>query len=730
MASAPDDLLSRPLQYMKGVGPVRAGLLKRLFLESVRDVLFFFPIAHKDRASVTPIARLKAGAEANVVAQIIDVRGHRFRGKEKIEALLQDASGDVRAGWWNPYVADKLTPNAWGFFSGKVTMYADKKELSNAEFEILNDADEEAESAAAPVSPNFGRIVPIYSLHPRQRLPSGEEAPEIRMTQGVLRRIVWQALEAGAAERLTDQLPAYLREQSGLLPLDRAIRQIHFPDSFPSAAAARRRLAFEELFIISVGVALRRAQVERLAAAQRLPLAPTIEKRIHARLPFTLTPSQTKVFAEIAADMAGSRPMNRLLQGDVGSGKTAVAVAALLLCVARGGQAALLAPTEVLAEQHMRTLTEMLRGSRVNLALLRGGAGEAARKEFLAQLAAGDIHIAIGTHALLEPDVRFKSLALVIVDEQHKFGVAQRMQLRAKGRAPHVLVMTATPIPRTLTLTLYGDLDVSRIDQPPPGRGELVTRLLKEADRPRVCRLLVDEARQGHAAYVVLPRILEDGSAADEDETVARAPKRLWGEVKGVSAELKRLREHLPTLRLDMLHGRMPGPEKDRVLALLRDGKLDVLVSTQVIEVGIDLPTATVMVIENAEMFGLSALHQLRGRVGRSPRKSYCLLFGEPTTDEAKERLRTFVKTRDGFEIAEADFTLRGPGQFFGTQQSGMPELRIADLLRDAKTLDEARAAAFALVKDDPSLSRPEHAGLKARVKEVLGGRLGLVDVG
>ena len=727
---------------MKGVGPARATLLKRLNLETVQDLVLNFPVSHKDRASVTPVARLKADVESNVVAQIIDVRGRRFRAKEKVEALLQDESGQIRAGWWNPYVADKLTPNAWGFFSGKVTLYGGKRELANAEFEIISDADEGAASwrsgptPGTATGPSFGRIVPIYNLHPKQRLPSGEEAPEIHLTQAVLRKLVWQALELGAAERLSDQLPVYLRQRLGLLPLHEALRQIHFPESLERKELARRRLVFEELFIVSIGVALRRAQVEQSAAATRLPLAPAIEKRICARLPFQLTPSQTKVFAEIAADMAGRHPMHRLLQGDVGSGKTAVAVAALLLCVARGGQAALLAPTEVLAEQHHRTLAEMLAGSRVKLGLLRGGAGEAERKQFLARLEAGEIHIATGTHALLEADVVFKSLALVIVDEQHKFGVAQRLGLRAKGRAPHVLVMTATPIPRTLTLTLYGDLDVSRIDEPPPGRAEIVTRLLKEADRPKVYRLIVGEARKGNATYVVLPRIEENGVAAKSaeaehgPETAPVRGGRLWSEVKGVSEELARLRAHLPTLRLDMLHGRMAGADKDRVLALLREGKLDVLVSTQVIEVGIDLPTATVMVVENAELFGLSALHQLRGRVGRSGRKSYCLVFGEPASEEAKERLRIFAKTRDGFEIAEADFRLRGPGQFFGTQQSGMPELRIADLLRDSGILSESREAAFVLVKEDPALARPEHAGLKARVKQVLGGRLGLVDVG
>jgi ATP-dependent DNA helicase RecG len=671
-------------------------------------------------------------------------------------------------------VADKLTPDGWGFFSGKVRAYgrasarrgfgaADGRarapgEFSNSEFEIISDADDASASAGA-TGPSFGRIVPVYNLRPKQRLPEGDEAPEVHLTQAALRKLVWQALELGAAERLTDQMPAYLRERLRLLPLHAALRQIHFPDSFERLGEARRRLVFEELFVVSLGVALRRAQVQHFAPAARLALAAAIEKRIQARLPFQLTPSQAKVFAEIAADMAGPHPMNRLLQGDVGTGKTAVAVAALLLCVARGAQGALLAPTEVLAEQHFRTLSEMLAGSRVNLALLRGASarstrGEAERKEFLARLAAGEIHISVGTHALLEPDVVFKTLALVIVDEQHKFGVAQRLRLRAKGRAPHVLVMTATPIPRTLMLTLYGDLDVSRIDEPPPGRGEIVTRLLKEADRPKVYRLLMEEARKGNAAYVVLPRIEENEADSGDPARRIAAPgrgqgpapgipiskqpengscprnSRLWSEVKGVSEELARLRAHLPALRLDMLHGRMAGAEKDRVLGLLREGKLDVLVSTQVIEVGIDLPTATVMVIENGERFGLSALHQLRGRVGRSGRRSYCLVFGELVSDEARERLRTFAKTSDGFEIAEADFRLRGPGQFFGTQQSGLPELRIADLLRDADILSESRQAAFALVKDDPALARPEHAGLKARVREVLGERLGLVDVG
>jgi ATP-dependent DNA helicase RecG len=758
-----DNLLAKPLQFIKGVGPKIATKLQLLQLETLRDLLLFFPIDHKDRASITPISRVKVGGETNLVAQILDVKAKTFNGKTKIEAFLQDESGDIRGTWWNPYIVDRLTPHGWAFFSGKITQSASGKraELSNAEFEVLEspgeDADagdielqdshveEQANNSLLPGthapphararggspgmgnSPNFGRIVPVYNLRPKQRMPDGKEAPEIRITQSFVRKIVWNVLETNAASRLPDQIPEALRTELQLMPLDEAIRQIHFPQSFDRLKQARRRLVFEELFVISLGVALRRHEVQRHAAPQRLPLTPAIEKRIHARLPFQLTPSQSRVFREIAQDMGSQFPMNRLLQGDVGSGKTAVALSALLLCVAHGGQAALLAPTEVLAAQHARTISTLLKDSRVNIGLLRGGSTTAERRDFLERLASGEIHIAIGTHALLEPGVTFKTLSLLVVDEQHKFGVAQRMQLRAKGRSPHVLVMTATPIPRTLTLTLYGDLDVSRIDEPPPGRGEIVSRWLKEVDRAKVYRMIVTEARKGHATYIVLPRIDEDSAVSGNAE---RASTRLWSEVKGVEEEFKRMKEHLPTLRIGMLHGRLPSEEKDRVIAELRAGRLDVLISTQLIEVGIDLPSATVMMIENAEMFGLSALHQLRGRVGRSELKSYCFVFGEPNNPDAEERIKTFVKTRDGFEIAEADFKLRGPGQFFGTQQSGMPELKIADLMADTEVLVEARTRATELVRADPTLSKPEHAPLRQRIGQVLGVRLGFVDVG
>jgi len=509
--TAADDLLSRPLQYLKGVGPRRFELLQRLLLTTARDLLLFFPVSHKDRASVTPIAKLKMGQEFNIVAQIIDVKGQRFNGKEKVDAMLQDESGTVRASWWNPYIADKLRPNAWAFFSGKVGAFGERRELSSPEFEVLNDSEDGAEAggSVAFTGPSFGRIVPIYNLRPKQRSPDGTPVAEVRLNQNFLRKMAWETIQSGAVEQLPDALTSDVRQQHGLMTLSEGIRQYHFPDTFEKAQQARRTLVFEELFMLTLGVALRRAQVAQGAQSKRLLLAPAIEKRIAARLPFQLTAEQDKAFREIASDMGKPRPMNRLLQGDVGSGKTAVAVSGLLLCVAHGSQAAMLAPTEVLAEQHFRTLTRMLENSRVNIGLLRGGMKAGERAEFLERLSAGEIHVAIGTHALLEENVRFKDLCMVVVDEQHKFGVSQRMTLRKKGNSPHVLVMTATPIPRTLTLTLYGDLEISSINAPPPGRGEIVSKFIKEADRAKIYRLMLAEARKGHASYVVLPRIDE-----------------------------------------------------------------------------------------------------------------------------------------------------------------------------------------------------------------------------
>jgi len=718
-----NDLLAQPLQFMKGVGPKRAELFSRLMLATVADLLYFFPIEHRDRASVTPIAKLRAGAKVNVRAKLMDAsEAQTHSGKTLVRALLGDDSGTIEATWWNPYIARKFIPNAWGFFSGKVvSQKGGGRALASPEFEFLGDEEDDEAANNDPRSADFGRLVPVYSLRPRMRRPDGTEPPEVKLNQSVLRRLVSSILEMGAAERVPDELPPEVRERRHLGSLAESLRQIHFPDSWDKLEQARRRLAFEELFVLSTGVALRRLQVERVAQARPLQLTPPILQRIEARLPFPFTDAQARVFREIAADLSGARPMNRLLQGDVGSGKTAVAVASMLLAVAHKGQAVLLAPTEVLAEQHARVVTHLLGGSKVNVGLLRGGMSAGERREFLQGLAQGELHIAIGTHALLEESVVFKDLSLVVVDEQHKFGVEQRSKLRGKGRAPHVLVMTATPIPRSLSLTLYGDLDVSVIDELPPGRGEIITKWLKEADRPKAGKLILDEARKGHATYVVLPRI--DG----ED---AAASGKLFAEVKGVEQEVKRWRELMPTLRIGMLHGRMPSEEKDQVLAALRGGKLDVLVSTLVVEVGVDLPTATIMLIENAERFGLASLHQLRGRVGRSERKSYCLFFGNPNNDEGKERLKAFQALRDGFQIAEMDFKLRGPGQFFGTEQTGLPELLVADLIRDQRLLADAREDAVALVRADPKLALPAHTGLRRKVREVVGKRLGLVDVG
>ncbi|HEY3323745.1 MAG TPA: ATP-dependent DNA helicase RecG [Planctomycetota bacterium] len=742
------ELLDTALEELAPRANWPKSLASKLGIYTARDLLYHIP---RDWVEIQPIADLLDGARAAIVGTVVRRESSTLKAKQfphplsKYILTVQDDSGEAwissitveqkqQRGKRAPWSPSRLqfTPGQRVFALGKVDRTGKLVDLHMEDIFQL--------SAAEETELRPGGRVPLYPL------TSGVYQNQVHRM--VLRLLA--ALDAGdAAEALTDPLPADVREQYALQPLAQALSELHHPRDDAQHEQARKRLAFEEFLTPQLILARRRWAHHHDKHAPVLTAPEHIPELVGKLVPFSPTLAQLRVMGEIEEDLRRPRVMNRLLQGDVGSGKTLVAAGALAFAARSGFQATIMAPTEILAEQLYLVLSHLLGPLRIKPVLLTGSVTGAERRSVLAELAEGTAPIAVGTHALIQEGVTFAKLGLVIIDEQHRFGVLQRATLRGKGKTPNLLVMTATPIPRTLTLTLYGDLDVSRIDQPPPGRGEIVTKWIKEAERAKVYKTISEEAAKGHAAYVVLPRIeeAEDDQGPEEEKgrkgegetTAGRAAAQsairnpqsaIPDAVKGVEKELLRLRKALPKLRIEMLHGRLSSAEKDRVLTLLREGNLDVLVSTQVIEVGIDLPKATVMLIENAEMFGLSALHQLRGRVGRSERASYCFLAGRATTDEATERLETMVKTRDGFEIAEVDFKLRGPGQFFGTQQSGMPELKIADLLRDARILAEARDEAFALVRDDPTLSKPEHAALRERIRQVLGPRLGLIDVG
>jgi ATP-dependent DNA helicase RecG len=536
-----------------------------------------------------------------------------------------------------------------------------------------------------------------------------------------------QAALAAAGERIPDPLPEALRKARRLVPAATALRQIHFPDSEAARAAAHRRLVFEELFVLQAALARRRRGALRERVAHPLRITRLIDQRIRMRIPFALTRAQERAVREIRADLQQPHPMHRLLHGDAGSGKTIVAAYALLAAVGNRRQAAVLAPTEILAAQHARTMERLLARSKVRIVHLAGGLPAAERRGRLAAIAAGEAGIVVGTHALLQPDVAFKHLALVVVDEQHKFGVLQRAALREKGGSPHVLVMTATPIPRTLALTVFGDLDVSVLDELPPGRRPIRTLFRPPGREADVWELIRTKLREGRQAYIVYPRREDEEESAVEALEKSRPPAGL----RAAKAMAKRLAEGpLAGFRVGLLHGAMDAEEKERVMAEFRAGGIQALVSTLVVEVGVDVPNATVMAIDHAERFGLAQLHQLRGRIGRGAEESTCALFGDPSSPEARRRIEVMTETTDGFRIAEEDLRLRGPGEFFGTAQSGLPALRIADLFRDQAALGEARREAFALIGRDPLLADPAHAELKRALLTRYRGRLRLAEIG
>ena len=695
-----DELLRTPVQFVKGIGPKRAEALRSVGVETLEDLLYHIPRRYLDRSTICSIGEAPSAREVTVVGRVVSfsrvpsVRG----GKERLEMLLEDDTGVLRCIWFGgiKFVERALevgkpvmvsgTVERDGFY-GRKMIHPDVEEFSEEERHQLH----------------TGRVVPVY--------PSSSEMKRVRLDSRGLRRVLAPVLEE-VVPHIKDPLPEEVLARCGLMSLPEALRSVHFPESVRRAEEARRRLAFDDFFYLELLLAQRyRGRRERKEGIS-FPEVGDLVPELIRRLPFPLTKAQRRVMREIWKDMKSPYQMNRLLQGDVGSGKTLVALMTMLIAVANGYQAALMAPTEVLAEQHYITVRSLLEELGVRVGLLIGGMGSSQRRLMLRAIELGEVQIVVGTHALIQEDVKFKDLGVVVIDEQHRFGVVQRLKLRRKGPSPDVLVMTATPIPRTLGLTLYGDLDVSVLDEMPPGRRPVKTVWRPQSRRPQVLAFVREQVRQGHQAYIVYP-LVEESEKVDLEAAVQAYEK---------------LQRELPDLRLALLHGRMRGDEKEEVMRAFKEGRVDVLVSTTVIEVGVDVPNATVMVVEHAERFGLAQLHQLRGRVGRGEAQSYCILLtGERLSDEARERILTMVRTNDGFEIAEKDLELRGPGEFMGTRQSGLPEFRTAHLIRDSDLLPAARREAFLLVERDPDLR--EHPLLR----EELGRRFretSLIDVG
>ncbi|CAN5485596.1 ATP-dependent DNA helicase RecG [soil metagenome] len=667
----PRDLQAAPT-VLPGVGSATAEQLARLGINQVADLLWHLPVRHEDFSQLRTIDKLQPGEQVTVVANLWDLKERKISMKrEMVQGILADGTGTLHATWWSKYVRNQLTIGSTMRFSGKVGLYMGQKTLDNPVFEDLDD-----DMVAT------GRLSPVYGL------TEG-------LTNKRLRNMIRQVVEE-YVHFMADPLPKSLRDEYQLPELATALQQMHFPDSQELLDAARRRLAFEEFFYIQLGVQQRRRELQQ-TKAQPLESDLALIERFTTALPFALTGAQSRVFDEIAQDLRRGVPMTRLLQGDVGSGKTAVAAGAMWIAASNGAQSALLAPTQILAEQHYRSLSKLLSpltrgdGEPIKVALLTGRVGGAERERLLEELRSGAIDVVVGTTALIQEQVEFSNLAFVVVDEQHRFGVEQRGVLRNKAaRQPHLLVMSATPIPRSLALTIYGDLDVSVINEMPPGRIPIKTRFFRPGERERLYNFLRREAKEGRQAFIIYP-LVEESEKLDVGAAV-EAHERLSKEV-------------FADLRLALLHGRMTGAEKDEIMRAFADGEYDVLVSTSVIEVGIDVPNASLIIIEDAERFGLAQLHQFRGRVGRGQHSSYCALVSKAENADAEARLHVLEATNDGFELAEKDMELRGPGDFLGTRQSGLPDLRIAHL-SDVANLTLAREDAQNLFARDPFLNQ------------------------
>ena len=692
--------LGTAVRFLKGVGPHRAELFNRLGVDTVGDLLEYYPRGHEFRPPVVLMGELVRDHQVTVMGQIDQMRYNRRSRPPRLDVTLTDPSGACQLVWFHGgYLQDKLIPGDRVIAWGKVTQYKNTMQLINPHWQIFQEVEDV-----------FDREESGMAIYPASGDLTSQEIG--RVTRQSLDRLLGLVLEYYDQEFCAKrQFPS--RAES--------LEWIHRPSNQEQIDQARRRLVYDELFAMELGIALRRERLQRRQSAWPMQIDKRLDERIRRRFPFKLTDDQDKVIVEICADIGQAKPMNRLLQGDVGSGKTVVALYAALLAVGHHKQAAIMAPTEILAEQHFDSIERFLRNSRVRRVLLKGGLTGKKRTEVIQRISEGEVDIVVGTQALLQSDIAFKQLAIVVVDEQHKFGVRQREIIRSKDVAPHYLVMTATPIPRTLAMTVFGDLDISVIEHLPPGRQPVDTRWIDPGKLPQAYEFIRGRVQDGQQAYFVYPRVEE----ADPNEN------DFGDQLKAATAEREYLQNKIfPEFNVGLLHGQMDRLEKKQTMEDFRQGKVNILVATIVIEVGVDVPNATIMVIEHAERFGLAQLHQLRGRIGRGDKQSYCLLFGAPKTEQAQQRLEIMTQTSDGFRIAEEDLRLRGPGEFFGTAQHGLPELKIADLLRDFDLLRMAQRDAFAMVKEDPELKEEKHQILRQVLWEKFGDDLGLVDVG
>jgi ATP-dependent DNA helicase RecG len=687
--------LSMPVQFLKGVGPARAKTFAQLGVETVGDLLEYFPRDWNFMPEPIKIRQMKPSRQATIIGLIESTDYQSYRRQPLFEALVSDETGVCRIIWFHGgYLQKKLQPGQIIMASGKIALYKHQLQMTNPKFVIL---DEEHLQSTEYFS---GGVYPACK----------------QLSSRQIKRIIAPVLD-NLQEFVLEFYDKDFLKEANLISRKDAFSWIHLPPDERKLAQAKRRLKYDELFLMQLGLALRRYKVQHFLTATPCECSEKIDRRIRKRFPFLLTEDQNNCISEIVVDMGQSKPMNRLLQGDVGSGKTVVALYAALLAVARREQVAIMAPTEILAAQHFISIERYLRNSDVKRILITGGLTGKKRKEVLDKIKTGEIDIVVGTVALLQADVEFKNLELVIIDEQHKFGVAQRAQLR-KQTTPHCLVMTATPIPRTLAMTAFGDLDVSVIKHSPPGRGTVVTRWVERQNRQKAYDFIRERLRAKKQAYFVYPRI----SGIESADT--------GSEVKAATDEWKKLsKDVFPEFTVELLHGQMPSAKKQQIMSEFRRGKIDVLVSTIVVEVGVDVPNATIMVIEGADRFGLAQLHQLRGRIGRSEAKSYCLLFADTDSETAKSRLEVMTRTNDGFKIAEHDLRLRGPGEMFSTRQHGLPDLKIANIVDDFELLAMARTNAFELVAKDPMLTKSEHRNIRRALLVKFGDSLGLADI-